>query len=319
MVQSVIYAVNGILVIFGITFMQLDLNLLAALDALLEEGSVAGAAARMYLSEPAMSRTLGRIRRATGDQILVRTGRTMTPTPRALAMRGEVHTLVQLAYSMLAPDHELDLDTLDRTFTLRCHDALTSAFGPHLLAAIQRHAPGVTVRLLPEASTDTNDLRHGQIDLEVGSAEPSLPEIHFETICHVPFVVALRPDHLLAEGELTLERYAAARHIIVSRRGRLHDSIDDALALRGLYRRVVASAPTSAVALHFVHESDLVVAVPRHLCGPNTGAPHLHTRPLPLDVPPVAVIQAWHHRYDNDKAHAWLRTQVRDGLRALCS
>jgi len=92
-----------------ITPVHLDLNLLTALDALLEEGSVSGAAARLYLSEPAMSRTLGRIRRATGDQILVRTGRTMTPTPHALALRAEVHALVQHAYAVLSPARNLDL------------------------------------------------------------------------------------------------------------------------------------------------------------------------------------------------------------------
>src|SRR5690242_9139367 len=109
--------------------MQLDLNLLAALDALLEEGSVAGAADRMHVTSPAMSRTLGRIRKATKDQILVRTGRTMTPTPYALAVRAEVHRLVQQAHAVLAPASALDLGTLGRTFTLQWHDAVTSAVG----------------------------------------------------------------------------------------------------------------------------------------------------------------------------------------------
>lgn len=298
--------------------MQLDLNLLTALDALLEEGSVAGAAARLYLSEPAMSRALGRIRRATGDQILVRTGRGMTPTPRALAMRDEVHSLVQRAQATLAPERELALDALERTFTLRCHDALTMTVGPHLLNAMQAHAPKVTLRLLPEASTDTNELRHGQIDLEVGSAESTLPDIRFENIGYVQFVVALRLDHPLMQGKLTAERYAQAQHVIVSRRGRLHDPIDDALASLGLRRRVVAAAPTSAAALHFVRHSDLIVAVPKHLSGPGTSAPDLGTLPLPLDVRPVAINQAWHQRYDNDQAHIWLRGLVREGLEPLC-
>jgi len=297
--------------------MHLDLNLLTALDALLEEGSVSGAAARLYLSEPAMSRTLGRIRRATGDQILVRTGRTMTPTPHALALRGEVHTLVQHAYAVLAPAHELDLATLERTFTLRCHDAITTALGPPLLATLQSHAPGVALRLLAEASTDTNDLRHGQIDLEIGSAEPSLPEISFETIGHARLVVAVRPDHPLTDGDLTIDRYAQARHIIVSRRGRLHDPIDDALAARGLRRRVVAAAPTSTAALHIVRHSDLVVVVPAYICRPSVSTLGLRTLPLPLVAPPVAINQAWHHRYDADQAHTWLRGQVRDILQAL--
>ncbi|MFE3939349.1 LysR family transcriptional regulator, partial [Streptomyces goshikiensis] len=109
--------------------MQLDLNLLTALDALLEEGSVAGAADRLHVTAPAMSRSLGRIRKATGDQILVRTGRSMVPTTRALAMRAEVHALVQAAHRLLSAQQEIDLASLERVFTVRWHDTLTAACG----------------------------------------------------------------------------------------------------------------------------------------------------------------------------------------------
>lgn len=297
--------------------MQLDLNLLTALDALLEEGSVAGAAARLHLSAPAMSRTLGRIRRVTGDRILVRTGRTMTPTPYALAVREEVHALVQHVHAVLAPERDLDLDTLERTFTLRCHDAITTAIGPGLLAAVRDQAPGVALRLLAEATTDTNDLRHGRVDLAIGSAEAVFPDIRLETIGHDRLVIAVRPDHPFVHGELTVERYARAHHTTVSRRGRLRDPIDDALEARGLRRRVVAAAPTSAAALHFVRESDMVVAVPEYVCRPMVSALGLRTVPIPLDLPPVPIIHAWHQRYDGDKAHAWLRGHVRETLRAV--
>src|SRR4051812_16000358 len=121
------------LVVGRFTAVQVDLNLLTALDALLEEGSVAGTAARLRLSAPAMSRTLGRIRRATGDQILVRTGRTMTPTPHALALQAEVHALVHAATAVLSRDGDLDVAAIDRTFTLQCHDSVVTAIGPALL------------------------------------------------------------------------------------------------------------------------------------------------------------------------------------------
>lgn len=135
--------------------MQLDLNLLTALDALLEEGSVAGAASRLHVTPPAMSRSLGRIRKVTGDQILVRTGRTMVPTTRALAIRAQVHALVQEAHQLLSAQQDLDLATLERVFTLRWHDALTVACGTALIAAIHRQAPGVQLRLPVEPGTDT--------------------------------------------------------------------------------------------------------------------------------------------------------------------
>jgi len=296
---------------------QLDLNLLVALDALLEEGSVAGAAERVHLSPPAMSRTLGRIRRATGDQILVRTGRTMTATPHALAIRAEVHDLVQQARSVLAPDRDLDLGALERTFTLQCHDAVTTAIGPRLLAAVLAQAPGVRLRLLAEASTDTNELRHGRVDLEVGSSRPTVPELSSEQVTDGGLAVAVRPGHPRVVETLTAEHYARELHLTVSRRGRLSDPVDDALAALGLQRTVVASAPTSTAALHMVHGSDLLVAVPAAMCRPTLETLGLTVLPLPLDLPPVPVVLSWHQRYDGDPAHTWLRAQVRAALRTI--
>src|SRR5258705_9716521 len=194
--------------------LQLDLNLLTALDALLEEGSVLGAAERLRLSPPATSRTLGRIRRATGDQILVRTGRTMTPTPYALRVRADVHRLVQEAQALLSPDGDLDLSTLDRTFTLQFHDAVTAAIRPALLADVRARAPGVRLRFLAEASADTNDLRHGQVDVEIGASEPALPEIRGEVYAHDRLAVAVPTGD--PREALTLADYAAADHVIVS-------------------------------------------------------------------------------------------------------
>jgi DNA-binding transcriptional LysR family regulator len=116
---------------------------LAAPDALLEEGSLAGAAERLRLSAPAMSRTLGRIRRATGDEILVRTRHDDDPTPYAVSIRATIHSLVQQANEVLTPSPELDLAALERTFTLRWDDAVITAVGPGLLATVQPQAPGV--------------------------------------------------------------------------------------------------------------------------------------------------------------------------------
>ncbi|MEU9798953.1 LysR family transcriptional regulator [Streptomyces sp. NPDC051000] len=298
--------------------MQLDLNLLTALDALLEEGSVTDAAARLHVSAPAMSRTLGRIRRATGDQILVRTGRTMTPTPRALALRATVHELVQQAQAVLSPHTQIELAALERTFILKWHDALAAAVGPALLHSLRAEAPGVRVRFLAEASTDTHDPRRGDTDLEAGSGEPSSPEIRHEIAGHDRLVLALRPAHPLCHGPLTIEDYAAADHITVSRRGRLRDPVDDALEARDLSRRVVAAAPTIATALQFVRRQDLVVAVPQLVSRPLLDDLGLCVRPLPLTMPAIPIHLAWHQRYDNDPAHAWLRGLARTALSQAC-
>lgn len=296
------------------TLVHLDLNLLTALDALLEHNSVAGAAERLNLSAPAMSRTLGRIRRVTGDQILVRAGRTMIPTPYAMEIRGEVHDLVQRARGVLRPEHDLDLANLDRAFSVRGHDAVTTAIGPVLLATVREQAPGVAIRLLAEASSDTNELRHGRVDLEIGATEPDVPEISHVTIGHDRLVAAVGPDHPCAAGDLTAERFATADHVIVSRRGRLRDPIDTSLETLGLRRRVVASVPTSTAALYLVAQSEFMVAVPEHMCSPTLTKLGLRTRTLPFDLPPVPIVLAWHQRYDNDRPHMWLRARIRESL-----
>ncbi|MFF2382766.1 LysR family transcriptional regulator [Streptomyces sp. NPDC058108] len=295
--------------------MQLDLNLLSALDALLEEGSVAGAAARLHVTAPAMSRSLGRIRRTTGDQILVRTGHSMTPTPYAIAVRGQVHELLHQVQAVLAPSRELDLATLERTFTLRWHDSLVALSGPALLAAVREQAPGVRLRFLAESSTDTAELRRGEVDLEANANRPSAPDIRAENVGDTRLVVVVRQGHPLTRVRtLTAKRYAAAEHVTVSRRGNLGNAVDEALARLGLTRRVVASAPTEAAALEFARGSDLVVSVPEATTRSSAAELGLTLLPLPVELPSAPVYLSWHQRYDTDTAHTWLRGLARTAL-----
>lgn len=297
---------------------HVDLNLLVALDALLEENSVQAAADRLHLSAPAMSRTLTRIRRATGDDILVRTGRTMTPTPRALELREETHALVERARAVLAPTRQLDLAALDRVFSIRAHDALAAALGPLLIGSVASAAPQVALRLLSETAADNVDLSRGHVDLEIGSAASTGPEIAVEPAGADRLVAVFRAEHpLAATPTLTAAAFAQAQHVTVSRRGRLSDVLDELLAAEGLQRRVIAALPTSSAALELVAGVDAVTVVAERLCRPTCRTLGLQTRPLPFQVPPVSVVVAWHHRYDKDPAHTWLREQVREALHTL--
>jgi DNA-binding transcriptional LysR family regulator len=149
-----------------------DLNLIIALDALLEEGSVIGAARRMNLSPPAMSRTLTRIREQLGDPILVKTGRRMVPTPRALALREQVHQTMESAITLLQPESVLSLAALERTFTLHANDVFISAYGGVLLARLREEAPNVGIRFTPENGSDEDSLRDGKVDLYISAMRP---------------------------------------------------------------------------------------------------------------------------------------------------
>lgn len=290
----------------------LDLNLLAALEVLLEEQSVQGAARRLHLSEPAMSRTLGRIRRALGDPILVRAGRQMVPTPRALAVRAEVSAVVERARALFAPGGDADLRTLSRMFTILGHDALVATQGAALFARAAREAPGIRLRFLSESHLDAPLLRQGTADLEVGVIDTTAPEVHVETVYEERMLGVVRAGHPLLTGELTPDRFAGeAGHLVVSRRGRQRGPIDDALAELGLVRRVVGSVGTYPASLFVLRETDLIGLI-TSCSRPMAAAVGLVTFEVPLRLPPVEVGFAWHPRHDADPAHAWLRDCVRE-------
>lgn len=290
--------------------MQLDLNLLPVLEALVEEGSVTGAAARLRLSPPAVSRSLGRLRLATGDAILVRTGRTMTRTPYALAVRDELSEVLQRAAQIVTPGRHLDLGVLDRVFTLRMHDALAAAIAPTLLTEVRATAPGVQLRFLAETEIDTDELRQGRVDLEVGSTVPAAPELRHEVLGADVLVAVMRGGDAAVRG-LDLDTYIRAPHIVVSRRGRLADPIDTILAGRGAARTVVASVGSIAAAVQIVAGSDAVLTAPRHAVQAIAIPYGLDVVPLPFPPSTAPVVSVWHHRSDTDLAHAWLRDRVR--------
>lgn len=290
--------------------MHVDLNLLVALDALLEENSVQGAADRLRLSAPAMSRTLGRIRRATGDDILVRSGRTMTPTPRALELREEAGELVRRAAALLTPSHDIDLAEVDRTFVVRCHDALLGALAPGLLDALAESMPSAAVRFVGETAEESVDLQRGRIDLDIGASPSPVPEISSKVLGADRLVAVMRSENALASAELTARTFASAQHVLVSRRGRTTDAVDDLLAEAGFERRVLAVVPTSTTALEVVAQSDAVCVVAGKMCARSMRRFGLVGLDLPFELPASPAIMLWHRRNDTDPSHRWLREQV---------
>ncbi|MFE2144001.1 LysR family transcriptional regulator [Streptomyces sp. NPDC059456] len=298
-----------------VTQSGLDLNLLVALDVLLEESSVSRAAARLHLSEPAMSRTLGRIRKALGDPVLVRAGRTMVPTPHALAVQGEVRAVVERARALFLTGGQVDLTTLTRTFTVLAHDAFAAAFGATLFSRVAREAPGVRLRFLSESHVDVPALREGVADLELGVVDSGSPEVRVEYLCDERMMGIARAGHPLLRGPITPDRFAAAEHLIVSRRGRLEGPVDRALAELGLTRRVVGSVGSYPASLFILRESDLVGLVASQAV-PLAAELGLEAFEVPLDLPTLPFGLAWHPRHDADPAHAWLRDCARELLPA---
>lgn len=288
-----------------------DLNLLVALDVLLAEQSVARAARRLQLSPSAMSRTLSRLREATGDALLVRAGRGLVPTPRALALRESVGALVREAQSVLRPAEGLDLARLERSFTMRAREGFVENFGAALVARVRAAAPRVRLRFVAKSDKDSGPLRDGGVDLETGVLESVIgPEIRATRLFDDRYVGVVRLGHPLADGEVTAATYGAGAHVHVSLQGSEKAPIDDWFAPAGIKRNVVCEVSGFAAALALARVSDLIATVPeRHTDALRQG---MVTFALPVSLPEFTVCLLWHPRSDGDPAHRWLRGCVRE-------
>jgi DNA-binding transcriptional LysR family regulator len=293
-----------------------DFNLLVTLDVVLTEGSVARAAERLHLSPSAMSRALARLRAATGDPLLVRAGRGLVPTPRALELRAQVSQLVQEAKVVLRPAERLDLTQLVRTFTIRSREGFVENFGPGLIARVGAEAPGVRLCFVQKPNKESTSLRDGTVDLEIGVVGKTTgPEVRAHALFTDRFIGVVRMGHPLSQGEITPTRYVSGRHISVSRRGRDTGPIDEALKPLGLERAITTIVGSFSTALALAHSSDLVASVPERQTG-NLRA-GMYSFPLPILTPEITISLLWHPRLDADGAHRWLRSLVLETCAAI--
>ncbi len=293
-----------------------DLNLLFTLDVLLAEGSVARAAQRLRLSPSAMSRSLARLRETTGDPLLVRAGRGLVPTPRALELRERVSQLVQEGESVLRPAEKLNLKQLVRTFTLRTSEGFVENFGPDLIARVGEEAPGVRLRFVQKPNKNSAPLRDGTVDLETGVVEMTTsPELRAQALFRDSYIGVVRIGHALSQGEITPSSYATGRHICISRQGLERGPIDEALKPLGLERDIVTIVDGFSTALALARASDLIASVPERHTGILRAG--MHSFPLPVTTPEFTVSMLWHPRMDADQAHRWLRGCVRDICAAI--
>jgi len=292
-----------------------DFNLLVTLDVLLSEGSVAGAARRLRLSPSAMSRALSRLRDVTGDPLLVRAGRSLVATPRALELRSQVGALVDGANAVLRPAAQLDLAKLDRRFTLRTSEGFVETFGPALLQSMRAEAPRAILQFVAKPDKESAPLREGEIDIETGVIDlTTAPEMRAVPLFEDRWVGVVHDGHPLARGKVTADRYVKAEHVHVLRRGLHSYDIDDAVRGAGLERPIAMIVHGFSAALYLARATELVATVPeRHTAGLRKG---LRAFALPLEVPTFTLSMLWHPRMDGDLAHRWLRGHIRSACAA---
>lgn len=291
--------------------------MLAALEALLATGSVSAAARRLGLSTPAMSHTLARLREHYGDPLLVRAGRGMVLTPRAQALKPQVHAALTVARQVFEEPARFDPRQMRRAFTLSMTDYVLTVFGAALDQAIAHAAPGLDLRVIPNATDDGERLRTGDSDLAVGIYGDLPPELKTLPIITDRHVCVVRADHPTVTDPLNLEAFVTLEHVQIAPRGRPGGYVDDQLAARGLTRRVARAVPYFQAALELTARSDRILTVSERIArqlGPRLGL-RLLDPPLPLR--PFALSMVWHPRHDADPAHRWLRDRLVAVTRAM--
>jgi len=288
-----------------------DLNLLITLNAVLSEGSVVRAAERLQLSPSAMSRAVARVREVTGDPLLVRAGRGLVPTPRAVELRRLVADVVNEAESLLRPATAPDLKGVTRTFTIRAREGFVENFGARLVTRLARQAPGIQLQFMAKLTRDSAALRDGTVDLETGVVgQDTSPELRESALFGDRYVGVVRKGHPLSKGKSTLARYASADHILISRGGYGKARVDEILAPFGIDRRIGAIVSGFGGAIALARGTNLIATVPeRHTGNLRAG---MHTFALPFEMPPFTLSMLWHPRVQADTVHQWFRACVHE-------
>lgn len=297
---------------------SVDLNLLVALDLLLETRSVRGAARRAHVTPSAMSHTLARLRVLLEDEVLVRAGHEMVPTPRALALAEPVRDLLAHAQRVLQAPERFDPARLRRSFRLACTDHVSTVLLRRAEPLLRSEAPGVDLYELPVGPDTMDRLRTGEIDAGVGVFPVAPPEVRVRRLFDDGFVTVVRPDHPRVRGPvLSLDDFLAEGHLLVAPRGTPTGAIDDALAERGLGRRVARTVPSFLSALWLAAESDLLLTVSRRLVAAVAPRLPLRVLPTPLPIDDYTLVLAWHPRVDAAVEDVWFRGVLVRAAQAL--
>lgn len=284
----------------------IDLNLLVVLDALLERGSVTGAAKALGLTQPTVSHALGRIRRALSDPIFVRAGRGVVKTPRAEALGPAVRRLVADARRVLTEETSFEPATSARSFTVACPDILV-AFLPELLGRIAREAPNVKLVVSPPPADLATHLGSAAIDVAVLPARDDGPGLVQRVIGRVHWCVLARRGHpAIEEGHIDMAAWLRHPHVQVHTAegtGLVRRALDH----RGHERRIAFVAPSFLSALASLAHTDWFFAAPRELVAPLAKGLGLALLDPPMALPAVSVAVVWHERMSADPGHQWLR------------
>lgn len=284
---------------------NLDLNLLKAFDALMDEGSVTRAAQRLMLSQPAVSAMLTRLRDNFDDPLFVRSQRGMVPTERAIALANPIKRVLADINLLLQPVRFEPL-AAQMTYTIAATDYALKAVIVPLTLELKKQAPGVRVAVINVNNDNlAQQMEQGVVDLALVTPQTTPDELHSRALYDEQYVCMMSADHpVAASGKITLDQFCYLEHILVSNQGRFWGPTDDALAAMQLKRHVGLSVNSFLVLPEILRTTDMIAVVPRRLACRHDNLVIVDT---PLEVKGFTKSMAWHERSHRDPSHQWIR------------
>ncbi|HUO67034.1 MAG TPA: LysR family transcriptional regulator, partial [Gammaproteobacteria bacterium] len=279
-------------------------------EVLLRERNLTRAADTLGVAQPALSKTLAKLRRYFGDPLFVRAGNKMEPTTKALQLAGSVRTLLDDAVMLRAHHRPFDPASSQRQFTLSVVDAGLARLLPRLLAHLERHAPGVLLHIVPiDLEGLEAALEAGHIDFALGAFSLLSKRIRRQPLWPIDYVSVVRRDHPRLGTKPSLESFVAERHILVSTTGTGHSQqrVERALERALPPSRIVCRVSTFLAAAFTVSRTDLVATLPDAMVGETDGRLGLKVFATPLRLPRMETALLWHERFHRDPGNEWLR------------
>ncbi len=298
---------------------QYDLNLLVAFKALDEERNVTRAAERIGISQPAMSRTLQRLRHQFNDELFIRAPNGLALTHRAEQIRQQLGFLLSELSGLLSKQ-AFDATTAEQTFHIVISDYGASSLMPAILNRLYREAPNVNIVISPWHEHTLQEMQADQIDLALGVAKNPPANIHGRVIGHEKLLCISRHDHPAQQDGLSLDSYCQYPHALVTMGGDKRGAVDIALEKLGRKRRIALRVPHFMAALHIIKKTDLLLTVPGGLLQNCLSGEEIVIASPPVELASFPYSVLWHGRSQNDEAHRWLRTLFyEEGEKAISS
>lgn len=295
---------------------NIDLNLLASLDALLTERKVTRAAERMNMTQPGMSHALARLRLIFKDPLLVRTAQGMVLTERALELVPTIRVALSHINIALVHPTEFSPQAARTTFRIALSDYVSSLLMPRLMSHVLKEAPGVNIfTSVSDAHRYREWLEEGEFHMTIGYHTELSPGMYSSELISDDLCCIARREHGTIRGKITLDQFVEGLHVQMvggARPVTFERLIDSALTRVGLARRIILRIPSLLQLPKLISESDLLAVVPRQFALAGATSLDLQVLELPFEAPPWLLSMAWHERTQRDPAHRWLRQRLRD-------